>query len=384
VNHPALYAAFDLYPSAKGAATHIYHAAGTLFDTMGGGLLYVLGNEKMPAFQYENPIEINRFNYPIPNYLYRAQAFSLSLRNRVKQEKSLQLVQFRDIWSGASLLEEGRPWKTIFEVNGLPSVELPYRYPDLETETLEKLRESETKCMTLADRLLCPSGVIRDYLIRDRGMPAEKITVISNGAEPVALAERLPEIPNRYILYFGALQAWQGLDDLLRAMRHLLDFDDLKLVICASNRPKFGRQLEKYAVKLGLEDRVIWKHQLSKEELSSWIFHASMTIAPLQSTRRNLEQGCCPLKILESLAHGVPVIASEMPAVKELMADGEGGKLIRPGRPAELAQAIRFYLDFPDEAKKAGQKGLEKIRESYTWPDIRAAYRNLLEKTLKS
>lgn len=351
---------------------------------MGGGLLYVLGNEKMPSFQDEAPIEINRFNFPIPNYLYRAQTYSLSLRKRVEQEKSLQLAQFRDIWSGTALLNEGRTWKTIFEVNGLPSVELPYRYPDLETETLEKLRETETRCMTMADQLLCPSNVIRNYLIEDRGMPADKITVIPNGAEPVSFANKLPETPDRYILYFGALQAWQGVDDLLRAMRHLLDFEDLKLVVCASNRPKFGRQLEKYAVKIGLEDRIIWKHQLSKEELSSWIFHAAMTVAPLQSTRRNLEQGCCPLKILESLAHGVPVIASEMPAVKELMPNGEGGTLVRPGRPAELAQAIRFYLDFPDEARKAGQKGLQKIEQSYTWPIIRTAYRNLLEDLLQT
>ena len=51
--HRALYTAFDVYPSAKGAATHIQHAAQTVFDMAGGGMLYVLGHEHLPRYQRE-------------------------------------------------------------------------------------------------------------------------------------------------------------------------------------------------------------------------------------------------------------------------------------------------------------------------------------------
>ena len=46
LRHRALYAAFDLFPSAKGAATHIAEMAGSLFDLYAGGVLYVIGNDR--------------------------------------------------------------------------------------------------------------------------------------------------------------------------------------------------------------------------------------------------------------------------------------------------------------------------------------------------
>ena len=58
---PALYSAFDLFPSRKGAAIHINKFARALFEEMNGGVLYVLGNEKLPAYQIEENVEIVRF-----------------------------------------------------------------------------------------------------------------------------------------------------------------------------------------------------------------------------------------------------------------------------------------------------------------------------------
>ena len=55
--HKSLYAAFDLYPSSKGAVTHISHNIETLFNFFNGGLLYVLGNENMPVYHDEGNIE---------------------------------------------------------------------------------------------------------------------------------------------------------------------------------------------------------------------------------------------------------------------------------------------------------------------------------------
>lgn len=384
MSHPSLYAAFDLYPSAKGAATHIYHAATSLFDHFDGGLLYVLGNEKLPLFQQEGKVEINRFNAPIPNYLYRAQAYSLELGERIQAEKGLKLVQFRDIWSGTALLANNRSYRALFEVNGLPSIELPYRYPDLEEETLEKFQKTEQVCLERADHILCPSAVIGAHLQNERGISPEKITVIPNGAEFLEVDAAPEEAPFRYILYFGALQSWQGVDVLLKALRQLLDWEDLTLVICASNRPKYAKALRKFAEKLGIAERIIWKFQLSKTELASWVKHAALTVAPLKATSRNLDQGCCPLKILESLALATPVIASDLPVVRELMGEGTGGRLVRPERPAELAQSIRFYLDYPAEATKAGEKGQQKIMDSYSWESIVERYQSLYRKMLNS
>lgn len=60
--HPALYAAFDRFPSPKGAAVHIGRMASTLFEIMGGGLLYVLRDETLPPYQREDRVEIVRYS----------------------------------------------------------------------------------------------------------------------------------------------------------------------------------------------------------------------------------------------------------------------------------------------------------------------------------
>ena len=134
----SLYASFDLYPSSKGAATHIRQFASTLFDHFGGGVHIVIGDEHLPEFQHEGTIHIHRFKSSEPNLLRRAEQFSVFVHNRIKEYKELELVHFRDIWSALGILESNRTYQTVFEVNGLPSIELPYRYPLMSQKTLQK------------------------------------------------------------------------------------------------------------------------------------------------------------------------------------------------------------------------------------------------------
>src|SRR5437763_16943611 len=101
-NHRALYAAFDRFPSRKGAAIHIDRFARALFTEAGGGLLYVLGTPELPARQFEaDGVEIVRFTPAIDNFLERALRFGDELSRIVDRlEPSLAIAHFRDPWSG--------------------------------------------------------------------------------------------------------------------------------------------------------------------------------------------------------------------------------------------------------------------------------------------
>ena len=99
-----------------------------------------------------------------------------------------------------------------------------------------------------------------------------------------------------------------------------------------------------------------WHFALPEAELARFKQHALLSLAPLKDCSRNVVQGCAPLKILESLAAGTPVIASDLPAVREIMRDGEHGRLIAPDRPGELARAIRVALDYPERADADGRR----------------------------
>jgi glycosyltransferase involved in cell wall biosynthesis len=106
---------------------------------------------------------------------------------------------------------------------------------------------------------------------------------------------------------------------------------------------------------------------LSADELQPWLQHAVASVAPLSDCARNVIQGCSPLKILESMAAGVAVIASDLPAVRELLTDRVEGLLVAADRPAELARAMRIAFEYPELRRALGARGRERVAASLTW-----------------
>jgi glycosyltransferase involved in cell wall biosynthesis len=385
--HRALYAAFDRFPSRKGAAIHIDRFARTLFETFDGGALFVLGGPDLPAHQFEGPrqeIEIVRFMADIPNFLERALAFGDWLGGAVDRlEGSLELCHFRDPWSGAAIaLRPRRRYAVVYEVNALPSIELPSLFPALGASTLAKIRRTEMECCAAADLIVTPSHTTA-ALLASLGIAEKKIEVIPNGADLDAPVPRPADAPDSYILYFGAAQSWQGIDTLLRAFARLADFSSLRLVICASHHARTWRRYERLAAKLGVAERISWQYALEEPQLAAWRQHAMLSVAPLTDSPRNVLQGCAPLKILESMASGTAVVASNVAPVRELIQDRENGWLVHPERPAELARAIRILLEHPQLTKQLGANARRTIEDHYTWDRatgaLRSAYLHLMK-----
>jgi glycosyltransferase involved in cell wall biosynthesis len=358
LRHRALYAAFDRFPSRKGSAVHIDRFARALFEHAGGGLLYVLGGDELPAYQREGTVEIVRYLREAEHVLERAAGYGERLSALLDRLPDLEIAHFRDPWSGAPIVEHpDRRYMTVYEVNGLPSIELPFLYPAIPPAILGRIEALERRCLSQADVVITPSAVTAARL----GVDAH---VIRNGADIPDAAEPPDDVPARFLLYFGALQQWQGVDTALRALARLPGLD---LVICASVHQRRAKAHRKFAEKLGVADRVHWRFALPEDELARYKQHALLSLAPLRDCSRNVVQGCAPLKILESLAAGTPVIASDLPAVREIMRDGEHGRLIAPDRPGELARAIRVALDYPDELARMGAAARAHIAAELTW-----------------
>jgi glycosyltransferase involved in cell wall biosynthesis len=375
LQHQALYASFDRFPSRKGSAVHIDRFARTLFQRAAGGLLYVLGGDGLPPYQREGEVEVLRYSRASENYLERALGFSARLEALLDADgASIRLAHFRDPWSGMAVVE--RDLVRVYEVNGLPSVELPYLHPRIPPGTLERIAEVEQRCLDAADAIVVPSPVIAAAL-RRRGVAPERLHVIPNGADLPAATPRPPDAPDRYLLYFGALQPWQGLDTALRTLARLDDLDELHLVVCASVHRRKAKPYRKLAARLGVADRVHWRFALPEHELAPWREHALASLAPLRDCARNVAQGCAPLKVLESMASGVPVLASDLPVVRELMEDGGQGLLVPPDRPGELARAVRTLLDFPERSAAMGAAGRARVEDRFTWSAAVAALDDL-------
>lgn len=376
--HRALYAAFDLFPSRKGAAVHIDRFARTLFESFEGGALLVLGAPGLPSYQREESVEIERFGEDIPNFLDRALAFGEWVARAVDAQPGLEICHFRDPWSGAPIALRPHRYAVVYEVNALPSIELPSLFPSVGPRTLDKIRDLEMACCRAADLVITPS-VTTQRLLADLGVQA---TVVPNGADLDTPRERPQEAPARYLLYFGAAQSWQGIDTLFRAFARLADFEDLRLVICASREGRAWRPYERLACKLGIEERIVWRYALCEDDLAPWRQHAAVSVAPLTDSPRNVLQGCAPLKVLESMASGVAVVASDVPPVREIIRDRHDGWLVHPERPAELARALRILLDRPDLARAMGAQARRTIEDRFTWTQATATLRKAYERVI--
>jgi glycosyltransferase involved in cell wall biosynthesis len=359
------YASFDAFPTSKGASTHIHHSLKALSEVseqvnfyclQGNGQIEDLKNVNIHSFYFDDPSE---------NYLKRANLFAEKVFQCMELSNENGIAQFRDIWSGLGMINRNN-LKTIFEVNALTSIELPVRFPLLTPSLIKELQDLEKKCLEAVNHIVTPSSITKNYLIEEFGIQESKISVIPNGASIETETSSSESLPENYLIYFGALQPWQGLDILLKSFKYLQDFKDLKLVICSSVKEKAAKPYQKLVENLQLEDKVIFKYELSKNELHHYIKNAKASIAPLKFGDRNLTQGCCPIKILESMACETPIIASDIPVCKELLNE-ENAYFFWPEDEQDLSRCIRFVLDNADLAKIKAKKAFESFESKFTW-----------------
>jgi len=115
----------------------------------------------------------------------------------------------------------------------------------------------------------------------------------------------------------------------------------------------------KLAKRLGIEELVKFQGPVEREHLACLTARALFTVAPLEESFRNTVQGCCPLKIVESLAAGTPVLASDLEVCRELVTHGRDGLLLPPGDARAWAIAMQHGVEAQEEMKAMGRKGRE-------------------------
>jgi glycosyltransferase involved in cell wall biosynthesis len=114
---------------------------------------------------------------------------------------------------------------------------------------------------------------------------------------------------------------------------------------------------------LGLGKRVHFAGHVSTDSLLNYYRLADIVVLP------SITMGeAFGLVLLEAMACGRPVIASDLPGVRTIINEGVDGSLVKPGDPADLAAKIARLLDLPNAKRKAmGAAGRSKVIQNYTW-----------------
>lgn len=128
---------------------------------------------------------------------------------------------------------------------------------------------------------------------------------------------------------------------------------------------------------LGVSARVVFAGRVGDEALP--LHYAAADISVLPSTTLGEAFG---LTLIEAMACGKPVIASNLPGVRAVVSDGEDGLLAEPGNATDLAEKIQTLINNPLRRRAMGQRGQAKVEAKYAWPKVvehlEEVYQNVL------
>ncbi|MCE9671732.1 glycosyltransferase family 4 protein [Myxococcus stipitatus] len=377
-----IYASFDRFPSPKGAAVHIRAFVEALGRAFGGVDLLALRDDSTPGVA-PLPLAEGVTYHPLEARGRDLVAQALSFRSHLaawwRGRPRAAVVHVRSIFEGypVALAKESLTDALVFEVNGLPSIELKYHHPDVadDVELLRKLVAQEDACIARADLLVTPSAVTAEYLVA-RGAEASRVRVIPNGADLEVFRHAPPRAPDAArpvrLLYSGTMTSWQGVHHALEACRLLRRELPTVLTLVGPLRRHQRRTLLDRCGDLLLEGAVELLEPMPQEALAALHHACDAVLVPLPVNDRNCVQGCCPLKLLEAMASGTPVIASNLPVVRSL-AEPDEAMLIRPGSPKAIAEAVKALRADVDLGRALSARARARVERDFSWEQSREA-----------
>ena len=383
-----LYTAFDIVPGPKGASTHILHNIRGLVNGQFDVHLLTPNDGVLPAEDTIEGARVTRITQDLSqNFLARATQFGQAVLTHLTLNPGYDVVHYRNIWDGLAVGQHKKhfEYKTLFEVNGLPSIELKYHYPGIDAGLLSKIKEQEIATLHVSDAIICPSNVTRDY-IASLGLDRKRVTVIPNGVSPSdfsssPLPSREGRIPT--LLYIGTLADWQGLEAVIKALPKILEEQAVRLQIVGRGRSRQRKFLAKQIRKLGVEESVSIQPAVPHHEIPALIAEADICLAPLGLNDRNVTQGACPIKILEYMASARPLIASNMPIVRELVREDRDALLFSPSDPDDLARQVLLLLNDFGLSQRLAASASERALTKFTWHEAQKKLLKVYDKLLK-
>jgi phosphatidylinositol alpha-mannosyltransferase len=192
--------------------------------------------------------------------------------------------------------------------------------------------------------------------------------VIPNGIDFARFFTRHPPLARfadsrPTVLFVGRLEKRKGLKFLLRAWPKVLERQpNARLVVVGRGRPLEGYR--RFAARQGWSpEDVVFAGYVSSEDLPRYYQSCDVFCAP------NTGQESFGIVLLEAMAAGAPIVASDIPGYRDVVSDGVQGLLVEPQNPGAVADAICRLLGNPELRANMRRVGQEKAQQ-YDWPRV--------------
>ncbi|HPG40418.1 MAG TPA: glycosyltransferase family 4 protein [bacterium] len=230
----------------------------------------------------------------------------------------------------------------------------------------------ERFCFRLADSVFVQSKVAKDYYLDLYPIAADKITVITNGADPVQ------QLPDPHVLkeqlginksavvcgFMGSLHYWHNTGLLFELVNRLLTDDpDLYFLIVGGGGPMtddFIRQCSGCEWK----KRVIFTGYIEHSKTPLYVNLFDIALAPYATSGLFYYS---PVKIFEYMVQGKAIVTTRIGQIAELITAGESGLFFDPNSPGDLVAKVRSLLSEPAYRKRIGERARQVIMANHTW-----------------
>ncbi|TVT56147.1 MAG: glycosyltransferase, exosortase A system-associated [Sedimenticola thiotaurini] len=245
-------------------------------------------------------------------------------------------------------------------------------------------RALETYTFKNADAVTTICGGLKGD-IQARGIRADKITVIPNAVDLVHFSQRQDandlqlsdelKLTDKNVLGFiGSFYAYEGLMLLVSALPDILKkAPDTRLLLVGGGPD--DAKLKQLSNELGLQDKVIFTGRVPHAEVTRYYDLVDIFVYPRLHMR--LTDLVTPLKPLEAMAQEKLVLASDVGGHRELIRDGENGRLFSAGDKTSLAKIALDMIKQADESNELRRKGLEYVEKERNWVVSVTNYKNV-------
>jgi glycosyltransferase involved in cell wall biosynthesis len=272
-------------------------------------------------------------------------------------------------------------WRAARRV-GLPVVAVAHGW----TAATARVRFYEWLDRTVMRRMDAVVGVsaAQAEKVRQAGVPDDKIVVVHNAVGGEAFAAPDPAYRDKLLALFptpprwvvgsaGRLSPEKNFALLIDAAAAVVkDNPDIGFVVFGEGplRPALVEQI----VRLGLRERFVLAG--FRNDLSSWLPH--LDLAVMSSTTEGL-----PVFLLEAFAAAVPMVATAVGGIPEVLQDGRSGYLIPSGDGAALARRISELLGAEAARQRMGRAAKERVQTAFSFEEMARKYRELFARLVR-
>ena len=272
----------------------------------------------------------------------------------------------------------------VYEVRGFPE-ERRVRRPGSRARADQGAgrRALELACMAAADRIVTLAEVMKTHMV-SRGIDGGKIRVVPNGVDPEALhpeprddalaAELGVEDAETVLGYVSTFHGYEGIQYLVRATAELIRRGrGARALLVGDGRERPA--LEALAQELGIAHAVVFTGRVPHGDVLA--YYALLDMFVLARRAEETSELVTPLKPFEAMAAERAVIVADLPALREIVIDGETGRTFRPEDPVHLADVAEELIDDPAERQRLAAAGRAWVASERTWAANAARYREL-------